>query len=221
MTRIIVFLCCLTLLAIAATACVGGDGTPTATIPSPVPASSKTVSSAPPTRPALPATPPPTVGPSSATCEGGWSTPPNGSTLWDTPLAVIRKATGVAGPLEVVDMRTFVGPESPPDNKNYLMDIRRWYVKLYAKDDLAFQGRFVVEDRRFGRGLAAVAPYDTNGFVSPDWVGFQYDGAHAKAYSYRGLPGSWTGIAYDFVNGGRGLTIPGLPAASAGCLDGT
>ena len=52
-------------------------------------------------------------------------------------------------------------------------------------------------------------------------VGFQYDGAHAKAYSYKGLPGTWTGVAYDFVRGGRGLTIPGLPAASAGCLDGT
>ena len=29
------------------------------------------------------------------------------------------------------------------------------------------------------------------------------------------------GIAYDFVSGGRGLTVPGLPAQSAGCLDGT
>jgi hypothetical protein len=169
----------------------------------------------------VPPTPPPTIGPSSPTCEGGWSTPAQGSGLWTTPLAVIRKATGVAGPLDVVDMRTFVGPESPPSTKNYLMDIRRWYVKLYATDDLAFQGRFLVEDRRFGRGLAAVAPYDTSGFVSPAWVGFQYDAEHPKSYSYRGLPGTWAGIAYDFVNGGSGLTLPGLPAQSAGCLDGT
>ena len=154
MTRLIIFQCCLTLLALVAPACVRhGDGTPTEAIPSPLPASPKTGSTPPPTPPALPPTPPPTIGPSSPTCAGGWSTPANGSSLWGTPLAVIRKATGVGGPLEVVDMRTFVGPESPPSTKNYLMDIRRWYVKLYAKDDLAFQGRFLVEDRRFGRGL--------------------------------------------------------------------
>src|SRR5206468_1242833 len=85
--------------------------------------------------------------------------------------------------LRVVEMRTFVGPESPPSDKNYLSDIRRWYVKLFAKDDLTFQGRFLVEDRRFGRGLSAVAPYDTRGFVAPDWVGFQYQDEHPEALS--------------------------------------
>ena len=70
----------------------------------------------------------------------------------------------------VVDMRTFVGPESPPDNKNYLKDIRRWYVKAYAKGDPAFQGRFLVEQRRFGEGVVAVAPYDTSGFASPNYT---------------------------------------------------
>jgi hypothetical protein len=219
--RIIVFLCSLSLAAVASSCVHGGGGTPTDSIPSPLPPSSIAVSTPPPTPPALPATPPPRFGPASATCEGGWSTPAQGSSLWLTPLAVIRKATGVAGRLRVVDMRTFVGPESPPSRMNYLSDIRRWYVKLFAKDDLSFQGRFLVEDRRFGRGLAAVAPYDTHGFVAPDWVGFQYDAEHQKAFSYRGLPGTWTGIAYDFVNGGRGLTLPGLPTASAGCLDGT
>ena len=221
MRRIIVFLCSLTLAAVACSCVHGGGGTPTDAIPSPLPPSSITVSTPPPTPPALPATPPPTFGPASPTCEGGWSTPARGSSLWLTPLAVIRKATGVAGLLRVVDMRTFVGPESPPSRMNYLSDIRRWYVKLFAKDDLSFQGRFLVEERRFGRGLAAVAPYDTHGFVAPDWVGFQYDAEQPKAFSYRGLPGTWTGIAYDFVSGGRGLTIPGLPTQSAGCLDGT
>ena len=118
-------------------------------------------------------------------------------------------------------MRTFVGDESPPTDKNYLMDIRRWYVKLYAPKDLAFQGRFLVEDRRFGRGMAAVAPYDTRGFASPDWVGFQYDASNRRAYAYPGLPGTWSGVAYDFVRGGAGLTFPGLPTDLVGCLDGT
>jgi len=152
---------------------------------------------------------------------GGWVTPMKGSSLWTFPLEVIRRATGVSGPLTVVDMRTFVGAESPPTEKNYLTDIRRWYVKVFDPKDLSFQGRFLVEDRRFGRTMAAVAPYDSHGFVSPDWVGFQYDAGDPKAYSYAGLPGRWSGIAYDFVKGGQGLTFPGLPPEIAGCLDGT
>ncbi len=118
-------------------------------------------------------------------------------------------------------MRLFVGPESPPSDKNYLEDIRRWYVRLYAADDLTYQGRFLVEERRFGTGVVAVAPYDTTGFTSPDWIGFQWDAAETSARRYEGLPGAWRGIAYDFVEGGEGLTIPGLPDEVAGCLDAT
>jgi hypothetical protein len=147
--------------------------------------------------------------------------PPKGSPLWTTPLQVIRRASGVRDPLVVVEMRTFVGGESPPTEKNYLMVIRRWYVQAYDPRDLTFQGRFLVEERRFGKGLAAVAPYDTHGFTSPDWVGFQYDAANRQRYAYAGLPGTWSGDAYDFVTGGRGLTFPGLPAELIGCLDGT
>ncbi len=69
------------------------------------------------------------------------------------------------GPLVVVDMRRFIGPESPPSDQGYLLEVERWYIKLYAHDDIAFQGRFLVEARRFGRGVAAVAPYDTEGFA--------------------------------------------------------
>jgi hypothetical protein len=118
-------------------------------------------------------------------------------------------------------MRSFVGPESPPSEKGYLKDIRRWYVKLYAADDLTYQGRFLVEQRRFGRGVVAVAPYDTAGFSSPDWVGFQYDGSDPHRRAYEGLPGEWRGVPYDFVRGGGGLTIAGLPDDVRGCLDGT
>jgi hypothetical protein len=117
-------------------------------------------------------------------------------------------------------MRMFVGDESPPEDKNYLENIVRWYVKMYAADDPSYQGRFLVEDRRFGTGLVAVAPYDTTGFGSPDWIGFQYEtGTEPKAYE--GLPGRWNGIPYDFVQGGASLTMPGLPEDLAGCLDGT
>jgi hypothetical protein len=129
--------------------------------------------------------------------------------------------TGVRGPLEVVDLRFFEGPESPPSDKGYLLDIRRWYVKAFAKDEQSFQGRFLVESREFGTGLVAVAPYDTNGFRSPDWVGFQFDGGDPEARAYPGLPGTWAGVPYDFVSGGAGLQIPGLPDEVVGCLSAT
>ena len=178
-----------------------------------------------PTRPALPDRPPRTHGAPSATCVNGWRTPLPDSPDATDPLGIIRRATGEEAAFRVVDMRLFVGPESPPSigpgAKGYLQGIRRWYIKLYAPDDLAFQGRFLVEQRRFGRGLSAVAPYDTDGFRSPDWHGFQLDSADAAPRVIPGLPGTWTGVEYDFVTGGEGLDLPGLPAAVVGCLQGS
>ena len=155
-------------------------------------------------------------------CDQGWATPKAGTPPFTEPLGIIRRTTGVKGPLVVVDMRQFVGPESPPSDKGYLLEVERWYIKLYAQDDIAFQGRFLVEARTFGRGLSAVAPYDTEGFRSPDWVGFQFDSCGPLATkSYPGLPGRWSGTPYDFVRGGAGLKIPGLPDEVLGCLAGT
>jgi hypothetical protein len=203
--------------AVLLTGCTGG-GSPT--IPSPL-ADGATQSTASPTPPAPPASPPPTSGDATDTCANGWRTPPSGSQDWTRPLNIIRRTTGEAGSLEVVDMRMFVGSESPPSDKGYLLDIERWYVKLYAKGDLSFQGRFLVEKRQFGAGLAAVAAYDSKGFTSPDWVGFQWNSADRTRRIYPTLPGQWEGTAYDFVRGGAGLDLPGLPAEVAGCLDGT
>ena len=127
----------------------------------------------------------------------------------------------------VADMRYFNGPESPDvdslgDNAiGYLVNIRRWYIRLYAKDDPAFQGRFLVESRVFGRGLSAVAPWNTHGWHSPDWFGFQWDSANLTRHAYPGLPGRWEGVAYNFVTGGAGINIPGLPPEVTGCLAGT
>jgi hypothetical protein len=174
-----------------------------------------------PTPPALPIVAPATSGPPTGTCDGGWATPETGTPQFTDPLGIIRRTTGVKGPLVVVDMRRFIGPESPPSEQGYLLDVERWYIKLYARDDIAFQGRFLVEARRFGRGLSAVAPYDTEGFESPDWVGFQFDSASLARKSYPGLPGRWSGTPYDFVRGGAGLKIPGLPDEVLGCLAGT
>jgi hypothetical protein len=176
-----------------------------------------------PTPPALPDEPPPTRGQVASDCENGWVTPREDSSRYRLPLGVISRATAIDGPLVVVDMRYFEGPESPPSDKGYLLVVQRWYVKLYAKRDPAFQGRFLVERRRFGRGLVAVAPYDSTGFRTPDWIGFQYDSSDPQERYYPGLPGVWSGIAYDFVRGDpeAGLSIPGLPEQVAGCLDAT
>lgn len=141
--------------------------------------------------------------------------------MFTDPLGVIRRTTRVKGPLAVVDMRYFTGPESPPSEMGYLLEVERWYIKLYARDDLSFQGRFLVEARRFGRAVSAVAPYDSRGWRSPDWIGFQYNSANAARKTYAGLPGRWSGRPYDFVRGGAGLKFPGLPAEVTGCLDGT
>jgi hypothetical protein len=191
---------------------------------SPTPSFTSTPVSTPaasPTQPALPATPPPTVGPAATKCWQGWVTPPPGSVHYAGPLQLIRSITHTRGPLKVVDMRYFVGPESPPSEQGYIKEIERWYVKVYDPTDLRFQGRFLLEHNRFGHGVVAVAPYDTKGYRSPDWSGFQWDAGDLTRRTYPGLPGTWTGIRYDFVNGGAGLTIPGLPDEVVGCLNGT
>jgi hypothetical protein len=205
----------------ALAACTGDaePDAPSTTPPvTPIPQTGPTAS---PTPPVLPAELPATRGPVAADCVNGWVTPPRDSARYAEPLRVIRRMSGVRGPLEVVDLRTFEGPESPPSDKGYLLDVRRWYVKAFAKDDPSFQGRFLVESREFGTGLVAVAPYDTYGFRSPDWVGFQFDSGDPEARAYPGLPGVWSGVPYDFVAGGAGLQIPGLPDEVVGCLSAT
>ena len=197
----------------------GSTTSATTTSPvSPVESPSVTVS---PTQPPLPEEPPATSGPAALDCVNGWTTPPGGSEKARSPIGVIRRTTGVKGPLQVVDLRYFAGPESPPSDKGYLLVVERWYVKLFAKRDYSFAGRFLVEARRFGQGVSAVAPYDSTGFGSPDWIGFQYDSADPERRAYEGLPGTWTGVPYDFVEGGAGIEIPGLPDDVVGCLSAT
>jgi hypothetical protein len=210
------------LAAVTLSACGnGGANAGSATGPPPISPTTATSPTSPVPPPPTPASPPPISGAASSTCVNGWSTPPPNSDPYLQPLGIIRRTEGVQGPFVVVDMRYFTGPESPPSQMGYIAEVQRWYVKLYAKDDPAFQGRFLVEARRFGRGVSAVAPYGTHGFSSPQWIGFQWDSADKTPRTYPDLPGQWAGIPYDFAKGGGGLTIPGLPSQVAGCLDGT
>jgi len=213
--------CMIVVVLVLLAACDGGPG-PFLTH-SPTPSSSPFPSTpilASPTPPALPQSPPPTKGAPSETCVDGWKTPPSDSPLAARPLRIIRRTVRLPGEPVIVEMRYFKGPESPPSDKGYIKTIERWYVKLYTEADLRFQGRFLVESREFGDGVAAVAPYDTEGFRSPDWSGFQWNAADPEPHPYAGLPGEWSGIRYDFVKGGAGLDIPGLPVEVTGCLDG-
>jgi hypothetical protein len=159
-------------------------------------------------------------GPASSRCLNGWITPAPDSALYERPISIIREALGIEDRLVIVDMRFFQGPESPPGDKGYLKGIKRWYVKGYVRAAPSFRARFLVEEREFGPGLSAVAPFDTSGFRSPDWTGFQYEASDRALRAYPGLPGKWTGTPYDVVRGGAGLTLPGLPRTLRGCLDG-
>jgi hypothetical protein len=145
----------------------------------------------------------------------------------DEALRVLARATGIpTSRFDVVDMRYFEGPESPPSEREYLLNVRRWYVKARVRGDEDFAGRFLIEKRSFGAGVVAVAPFETTGIRSPDWVGFQLvEGAEPQPYP--GLPGEWAGKPYDFVTGRDPETreevfgFPGLPLEVAGCLEGT
>ena len=213
--------------ALALASCDGsGDGAtapgPTATSPVITAVSPPSGQGSPVKPPEAPDEPPPTRGTRSESCAHGWVTPPEGDALRDVALRVLRNATAWKGTFVVTDMRYFTGPESPPSpDKGYLRVVQRWYVRGYMRNEPALQGRFLLERRRFGAGLAAVAPYDTRGWDSPDWIGFQLDTAAPAPRAYPGLPGTWSGIPYDFVKGGEGIRIPGIPADVTGCLDGT
>jgi hypothetical protein len=151
-------------------------------------------------------------------CKRGWKKPTPGSLLFREPLKVIGNSVKMKGPLKVVDMRYFVGPESPPSVKVEVFVVQRWYLKAYSPRDKAFRGRFIVEKRMFGSGVSAVAPFDTHGFISPDWTGFQWNSEDRSMHKYPGLPGAWQGTPYNFVTGGEGLTLPGLPPQATGCM---
>ena len=156
-------------------------------------------------------------------CVEGWSVPEPDSPLERTPLRVIRRTMRFDGELVPEEIRFFEGPESPPSGQGYLEMVERWYVRGSLEGDASFRGRWIVERRLFGAGVAAVAPYETQGYASPDWTGFQYTSHDLERREYDGLPGDWVGEPYDFVTGSEELDIRvrGLPDEVIGCLAGT
>jgi hypothetical protein len=161
-------------------------------------------------------------------CLNGYTSPAPGDPLRTEGLRILSRAVDIPPDrFDVVEMRYFEGPESPPSEREYLLNVRRWYVKATVAGDPSFAGRFLVEKRSFGAGVVAVAPFDTAGLRSPDWVGFQYEADDPAPQTYPGLPGEWAGTPYDFVTGRNLETneevfgFPGLPSEVAGCLEDT
>jgi hypothetical protein len=126
---------------------------------------------------------------------------------------------GVPGPWTVDEMRYFTGPDVPWIIDPHFDVVDYWYVKATRTDDSLFHARWLLEYRSADRqGIAAVAPYGTSGYSSPDWTGFTGDGS---PQIYTDLPGTWAGVPYDFVTGNGDSGQPGLPDAVVGCLSGT
>jgi hypothetical protein len=175
---------------------------------------------------------PPAAGveaPGEVACVNGWVVPDDREQR-ELPFHVIRRTQKVDGEFDVVEMRYFEGPESPPSDKGYLLTVDRWYVKAEHREDPSFRGRWLIEERAFGSGVVAVAPFDSAGFESPHWIGFQQEvdvDDQLRRYPELDLPGRWAGQPYDFVTGrdletGRPVfNFVGLPPEVAGCLEGT
>jgi hypothetical protein len=186
---------------------------PTAT-PSPIHLS--TPSPAPPTATAPPSRAPAgTPGPG---CVNGWVGPPADSAPFQEGIAILEGYMGVQGPWQVADMRYFTGPDVPWILPGYDV-VERWYIRASLVSDPGFRGRWLLEKRTDDiKGVSAVAPYDTAGYKSPDWTGFEGEGTPT---TYIGLPGEWSGIPYDFVTGAGDSGQPGLPDEVVDCLTST
>jgi hypothetical protein len=152
-------------------------------------------------------------------CVNGWTTPAPGTAVRREPLDVIRAQMGVTGEFQIDEMRYFTGPEVPWIIEPRPPLVERWYVKAQLVDDPTFRARWLVEKRSpTTEGIAAVAPFDTTGYRSPDWRGFVGEG---EPRTIEGLPGSWAGIEYDFVTGEGDGGNPGLPDEVIHCFDDT
>jgi hypothetical protein len=169
------------------------------------------------TEPTLPPTPA-TASPSPG-CVNGWLSPPPDSPEYEEGLEILSGYMGTEESLDVAEMRYFTGPDAPWIIEPHYEVVERWYVKAALADDPDFRGRWLLE-KRTDRilGVSAVAPYQSEGYASPEWFAFVGDGPPT---AYPSLPGMWSGIAYDFVTGEGDHGQPGLPDEVVDCLAGT
>jgi hypothetical protein len=116
-------------------------------------------------------TDPPAIGSSSgeptASCVKGWTTPARGSRLRKAALDMIRETETER--FVVLEMRYFIGPEDaevigPP------RDVERWYVKARSLAKPERRQRWLMRRAPVGRGVDAVAPFDSTGYGPKTWL---------------------------------------------------
>lgn len=152
----------------------------------------------------------------SAGCIDGWSALAAGSPLYQEALDLLDAQMAVEGPWTVPEMRYFTGPDVPWILEPHYDVVEYWYVRAALVDDPGFAGRWLLEKRTDAiKGVAAVAPFGSFDYESPDWTAFEGDG---EPTTYLGLPGQWAGIPYDFVTGEGDGGQPGLPDEVVDCL---
>jgi hypothetical protein len=107
-----------------------------------------------------------TTGEPTASCLNGWTTPGRGSRLRKAALDMIRETESER--FVVLEMRYFVGPEDaevigPPH------EVERWYVKARSLARPDRRQRWLVRRAPVGRGVDAVAPFDSTGYGPNTW----------------------------------------------------
>jgi hypothetical protein len=159
------------------------------------------------------------AGPPVAGCINGWISPAEDSAVRQEGLELLAASMGVAGPFNVSEMRYFTGPDMPGVIEPHYESVERWYIKASLIGEPKFRARWLLEKRtETVKGISGVAPFDSEGFNSPDWSGFVGDGPPTE---YKRLPGEWYGIRYDFVTGEGDSGQPGLPPDLLECLAGS
>jgi hypothetical protein len=161
--------------------------------------------------------PKPTTGQPSETCVNGWTSPAPGTEERRRGLELLHLSVNIEELFVVEEIRYFTGPQSHAIIEPVYPVVERWYIKARLQSDPSFRGRFLVREDPVGSGVEAVASYDSQGWQSPDWAGFEGDGGPT---AYPDLPGEWGGVRYDFVRG-AGPGLGGLPPEVEGCLLGT
>jgi hypothetical protein len=102
----------------------------------------------------------------SETCIQGWQVPARGSRLRKAALDMIRSRRRER--FVVVDIRYFQGPEDAEVVRPQ-GDVERWYVKGYSVAPHGRSQRWLVRRAAVGRGIDAVAPFDSTGYGPGVW----------------------------------------------------
>jgi hypothetical protein len=146
-------------------------------------------------------------GEATASCVKGWTTPARGSRLRKAALDMIRETEDER--FVVLEMRYFVGPEDaevigPP------REVERWYVKARSLSSPERRQRWLVRRAPVGRGVDAVAPFDSTGYGPKTW--------RRPDAQNEGLSDPFQRPCHQDAPGDKCM---GLPGQVLGCLAGT